>query len=338
MFMKLPAGKVPPKILEEVIFRNLGTERKEVIVGPSLGLDGAVIKIGSRFLVTSMDPITGAIERIGWEAININANDVATFGVQPAFFSSCILFPENSTEKTVETICRQINLGAKELDIAVIGGHSERTPKLRFPIVVGCCMGIAGEEGYVTTQGAKPGNLLILTKTVGMEGTAILASDRADQLGKELGKATLERARGFFKGISVVREALLAFKTGYVTAMHDPTEGGVAGGIHELADASRVGFRVYKDRMPIALETVKVCEFFKIDPLQLIASGSLLIAVEEPFGSKVVEVLGRNRITATVIGEVLSSPKNRYIVDQNGNAENLVRPSSDHLWRALEEE
>lgn len=335
--MKLPSGKVPPKVLEETVFRHLGARRREVVVGPSVGLDGAVIRIGSRFLVTSMDPITGAVERIGWEAVNINANDVATFGVQPAFFSSCILFPEDSTEKTVEIICRQIDLGAKELGIAVIGGHSETTPRLQFPIIVGCCMGIVGEEGYVTTQGAKSGNLLILTKTVGMEGTAILASDRCDQLGKELREVTLERARAFFKGISVVREALLAFKTGYVTAMHDPTEGGVAGGIHELADASNVGFRIYRDRMPIAPETVKVCEFFKVDPLQLIASGSLLIAVEAPFSSKVVEILGRNRIAATIIGEVLPSPKNRHIVDQKGNAEDLVKPSSDHLWRALEE-
>lgn len=336
--MKLPAGKVPSKVLEEVIFRHLGSERDEVIVGPSFGVDGAVVRIGGRFLVTSMDPITGALERIGWEAINVNANDVATFGVQPAFFSSCILLPENSTEKTVETICQQIDLGAKDLDIAVIGGHSEITPNLHFPIVIGCCMGIAGKEGYVTTKDAKPSNSLILTKSIGMEGTAILASDRDNQLRKELGKAALERARSFSMSISVVREALLAFKTGHVTAMHDPTECGVAGGLHELADASNVGFRIYEERMPIAQETKDICEFFGIDPLQLIASGSLLIAVEEPFSSKVIEVLDRNGISATVIGDVLPSSSSRLIVDQQGNAEELVRPSSDHLWRALKED
>ena len=138
--------------------------------------------------------------------------------------------------------------------------------------------------------------------------------------------------------ISIVREALLAFKTGHVTAMHDPTECGVAGGLHELADASNVGFRIYEERMPIAQETKDICEFFGIDPLQLIASGSLLIAVEEPFSSKVIEVLDRNGISATVIGDVLPSSSSRLIVDQQGNAEELVRPSSDHLWRALKED
>lgn len=334
-FMKLPSGKVPPKILKETVFKHLGMEREEVIVGPSLGLDGAVIKVGDSYIVTSMDPITGALEKIGWEAVNINANDVATFGVKPTFFSSCILLPEESTEKTVEAICKQIDSGAKDLDIAVIGGHSEMTPNLQFPIVIGCCMGVTTKGNYVTTQGAKPGNQLILTKSVGMEGTAILALEQSDMLMKELGSEILEKARNFSNYISIVQEALLAFETGYVTAMHDPTEGGFAGGIHELADASNVGFRIFKDRISIAEETMKICDFFQIDPMQLIASGSLLIVVEQGNDDKVVEVLTKNNISAVVIGEILSSRESRYLVDDKGNEEKLVRPKSDHLWRAL---
>ncbi|MDH5447752.1 MAG: AIR synthase family protein [Candidatus Bathyarchaeota archaeon] len=334
--MKLPAGKVPPKILEEIVFDHLGTKRKEVVVGPSYGLDGAVIEIGSRLLITSMDPITGALERIGWLAVNINANDVATFGVKPAFFSSCLLLPENVTEKTVETICRQIDFGAKKLGIAVTGGHSETTPNLPFPIVVGCCMGIAEKGHYVTARGAKAGNMLILTKSVGMEGTAILATDRHTQLARKIGKSMLKRAEGFFNHISVVKEAILAFETGCITAMHDPTEGGVAGGIHELADASNVGFKVYEEKLSITGETLKICQFFQIDPLQLIASGSLLIAVEKGSADKVVEVLEKNKIAAAVIGEFLPSPKKQLIVRRNGHVEELVRPVSDHLWLALE--
>ncbi len=333
--MKLPPGKVPPKILKKTVFKHLGIEREEVIVGPSIGLDGAVMKIGDHYIVTSMDPITGALKRIGWEAININANDVATFGVKPSFFSSCILLPEKSTEETVETICKQIDLGAKDLNIAVIGGHSETTPNLQFPIVVGCCMGITTKDNFVTTQGAKPGNQLILTKSVGMEGTAILALEQGDLLKEELGSKALEKARSFSNNISVVQEALLAFGTGYVTAMHDPTEGGFAGGIHELADASNVGFRIYKNRISIADETVKICDFFQIDPLQLIASGSLLIAVEKNCGSEVIDVLNKNNIDASVIGEILPSLKSRYLVDDEGNEERLVKPVSDHLWKAL---
>jgi hydrogenase expression/formation protein HypE len=333
--MKLPAGKIPPEILKGIIFRNLGTKRKEVTVGPSQGVDGAVIEVGDKSLVTSMDPITGALNRVGWLAVNVNANDVATFGVQPAFLSSCLLLPENMTEETVGTISRQIDMGAKELGIAVIGGHSETTPNLAFPIVVGCCMGLTERGHYVTSQGAQAGNILILTKSAGMEGTAILAADRHTQLTERIGRAELKKSEDFFKRISVVKEAILAFRTGHVRAMHDPTEGGVAGGIHELADASNVGFKIYGDKIPIATETLKVCEFFEIDPLQLTASGSLLIAVEKAFTDEVLKVLKNSGVAAAVVGELLASPEKRLLVQKDGEVEKLVRPVSDHLWAAL---
>jgi len=176
--MKLPYGKIPIDILKEVVFRNLGVKRSEVVLGPSAGIDGAVIDIADKSLVVSMDPITGAIERIGWLAVNINANDVATFGVAPAFFLSCILLPEGSDRKIVETISVQMDEVAKELGIAIVGGHCEVTPGLSNPIVVGCTIGITDKGNYVTAGGAKAGDKLILTKSVGIEVTAILASDR----------------------------------------------------------------------------------------------------------------------------------------------------------------
>ncbi len=305
-------------------------------MGPSYGLDGAVIEVGEKSLITSMDPITGALERIGWLAVNVNANDVATFGVQPTFFSSCLLLPENATEKTVETMCEQIDSAAKKLNIAVTGGHAEVTPNLPFPIVVGCCMGIAEKGCYVTARGAKAGNMLILTKSVGIEGTAILAADKHVQLAGKIETSTLKKAERLFSHISIVKEAILAFETGHVTAMHDPTEGGVAGGIHELADASKIGFRVYEGKMAISKESLRICKFFQIDPLQLIASGSLLIAVENGHEGNVVQVLEENQIAAAVIGELLPSPNKRLIVRGDGKVEELPRPVSDHLWLALE--
>ena len=170
---KLPFGKVPLDILKEVVFKNLGIKRDEVVLGPSAGFDGAVIDIGNKSLIVSMDPITGAIERIGWLAVNINANDVATFGVEPVFFFSCILLPEKADRKTVETICVQMNEAAKDLGMAIVGGHCEVTPGLVNPIVVGCAMGLTEKGNYVTAGGAKLGDKLILTKSAGIEGTAI---------------------------------------------------------------------------------------------------------------------------------------------------------------------
>jgi hydrogenase expression/formation protein HypE len=335
MDMKLPNGKVPKSILQEVVFSHLGTSRREVIVGPTFGVDGAVIRLGEKALITSMDPITGAIERIGWLAVNINANDVSTFGVEPAFFSSCLLLPDTSSEEAVMTICTQMDRAAKKLNVSITGGHSEVTPMLPFPIVVGCCIGVAANGCYVTSRDAKPGDLLILTKSAGIEGTAILAADRFDQLSRELSRSTLVRAQKFFDDISVVNEAILAFKTGCVTAMHDPTEGGVIGGIFEMAVASEVGFRVLEEAISIAEETREICRFFEIDPLQLIASGSLLIAAKRECANELLTALRKDGVGASTIGEFLPSTAEREIVRYDGRVEKLIAPSCDHLWVAL---
>lgn len=336
--MRLPKGKIPPDILSEVVFKQLGEERADIILGPSLGEDGALVRVGDKVLVSAMDPITGAIEHIGWLAVNINANDIATFGVRPIFFSSCILLPENSGKDVVKTICSQMHSAAKKLGIAIIGGHAELTPELPRPIVVGSCMGITESGRYVTSGGSKPDDLLVLTKGAGVEGTAILAEEKRDLLIGKLGEPLVRSAESFYSQISVVKEAILAFQTGGVTAMHDPTEGGVAGGIHELADAAGLGFRIYEEKIAIEPETHKICDLFEIDPLQLIGSGALLISVNPDRTDEVVENISATGIKASVIGRFSRNPDKRVLIDEDGSKTNLVRPISDHLWSALEKD
>ena len=336
--MKLPPGKIPVEILKEVVFKNLGVERGEVVLGPTAGVDGAVLDVGNKNAIVSMDPITGAVERIGWEAININANDVATFGVEPAFFFSCLLLPENADSKIVETISTQINAAAKELGIAIVGGHCESTPGLTNPIMVGCIMGLTEKGKYVTAAGAKAGDKLILTKSAGIEGTAILASDREEQLKKVFTRAMLESAKHFYSQISVVKDALTAFKTGGVHAMHDPTEGGILNGIHEMADAANLGVQVFDDKITVEPETAKICRYYEIDPLQLISSGALLIASEPEAANKIIDALSQERIFAEVIGEFTPNAHKRTLIHKDDTPEMLQRPVSDHLWIALAHE
>jgi hydrogenase expression/formation protein HypE len=333
--MKLPPGKIPIEILKEVVFKNLGANRKEVVLGPSAGVDGAVLDCGSKNAIVSMDPITGAVERIGWEAININANDVATFGVEPAFFFSCIMLPENVDSKIVETISAQMHNAAKDLGIAIVGGHCESTPGLANPIVVGCIMGLTEKGQYVTAAGAKAGDKLILTKSAGIEGTAILATDREAQLSKTFNSTLLETAKGFYNQISIVRDALIAYRSGGVHAMHDPTEGGILNGIHEMADAAGLGVRVIEEKITVEPETTKICRFYEIDPLQLISSGALLIAAEPQAANKIVDNLCREHIYADVIGEFSLNPNKRMLIHKDDSAEILPKPISDHLWIAL---
>jgi hydrogenase maturation factor len=203
------------------------------------------------------------------------------------------------------------------------------------PIVVGCIMGITEKGNYVTAGGARPGDKLIMTKSAGIEGTAILASDREKQLKKLLNVTMLKSAKRFYERISIVKDAITAFKTRGVHAMHDPTEGGIAGALHEMADASDVGVRIFRERIRVEPETAKICKLLQIDPLQLIASGSLLISAEPGFAEEIVKTLKKNKIHAEVIGESVSSPEKRLIVDENGKTEKLPRPVTDQLWQAL---
>ncbi len=333
--MKLPPGKIPVEILKEIVFKNLGAERSEVILGPAAGLDGAVLDVGSKNAIVSMDPITGAVERIGWEAVNVNANDVATFGVEPAFLFSCLMLPENADSEIVQNIATQMNAAAKELGIAIVGGHCESTPGLTNPIVVGCIMGLTEKGKYVTAAGAKSGDKLILTKSAGIEGTAILAFDRADQLKKVLNPSLLYNARNFYNQISVVKDALTAYKAGGVHAMHDPTEGGILNGIHELADAAGLGVKVFEDKIAVEPETAKICRFYEIDPLQLMGSGALLISAEPETAPKILDALSQAHIVAEEIGEFNPSPQKRILILKNELSKMLPRPVSDHLWIAL---
>jgi len=333
--MKLPPGKIPVDILTEVVFKNLGVERQEVTVGPSAGIDGAVLDLADKSLVVSMDPITGAVERIGWLAVNVNANDVATFGVEPAFLFSCIMLPENAERKLVDAISAQMNAAAKDLGIAIVGGHCESTPGLINPIVVGCMMGLTEKGRYVTAGGATSGDKLILTKSAGIEGTAILATDRERALKKTMSNTMLQAAKNFYSQISVVKDALTACKTGGVHAMHDPTEGGVAGGIHEMASASNLGVKVFKEKIMVESETAKICRYFGVDPLQLIGSGALLIAVEPEKTSEIIENLRKEKIYAAEIGEFGSNVNKRLLVKKDDSVQDLPRPLSDHLWLAL---
>jgi len=146
---------------------------------------------------------------------------------------------------------------------------------------------------------------------------------------------TLQNAKEFYNQISVVKDAITAFQTGGVNAMHDPTEGGIAGGIHEMADASNLGVKVFEEGIQVQPETLKICDFFKIDPLQLISSGALLISAKPESAEKIIKRLKMEKIPAFVIGEFLENPRKRLLLRKDGKTQNLPRPVTDHLWIAL---
>ncbi len=329
------SGKVPPETLEKHVFPYLGSGDSDIIHGPGIGRDAALIRIGRQVVVATTDPITGTVHKIGSYVIHICANDVATFGIRPRWFLATILLPEKANTQVLEDIMASMHTTAKTLNVAIIGGHTEVTPGLGRPIIIGFMLGIAEDEKYVTSANAQPDNSLILTKGVAIEGTAILASERANDLRQKLAENVIERAQLFIKQLSVVPEAILAMKTGAVTAMHDPTEGGVANGIHEMADASGVGFIVDRGALMIHEETRHICQALEIDPLNLIASGAMLIAVDRTKANSVIDVLQKAGISATTIGRLVGDPKIRNIIEPDGSIHPLPQPTEDALWNAL---
>ncbi len=275
----LTLGKLPVELLTRCITQR-GVSDAAVVIGPRFGEDCAVIDLGEQYLITKTDPITFATEEIGWYAVHVNANDIATMGARPRWFQACLLFPPQTTEAIVQRVFQQIDAAARELDIAVTGGHTEVTSAVNHIVVVGDMHGIVEKDRLVTSSGARPGDLIIMTKTAGLEGTSILAAEKSAELRPHLAESLRQEALRLLHnpGISVVKEALLAAAHG-ATAMHDPTEGGIAMGLHELATASEVGMKLTIDAIPILPVTQIICGVFGLNPLGLISSGALLLTI-----------------------------------------------------------
>jgi hydrogenase expression/formation protein HypE len=329
--LRLSLGKLPPEVMKRYLFGMTGARSEKVIVEPSLGLDFGVVRVGGvkakgRYLIVSSDPITGVSERAGWYAVNVSANDVATSGNRPQFMQSIILLPEDASEQDVRVLSAEMHQTAKGLGIAIVGGHTELSPGLHRPIVVTTAFATA--DSYVTAAGAKEGDTLMMTKTAGVEGTAIIGTD--PRFNKGLDRATVNAARGYFGRFSVVEEAVGAYRTGVVHAMHDCTEGGVLGALYEMGTASGLGLKVAERDIPVSKETRAICSALGVDPLKLISSGTLLLAVEHGEEDRAMRAISSAGSTAAVIGRFTKAK----VTLRRGRSELLVTTAPrDEIWR-----
>jgi hydrogenase expression/formation protein HypE len=335
----LPVGKLPPQLLARLLGRNLPSDPR-VIVGPRVGEDAAVLDMGDRYLVATADPITFATDEAGWYALHVNANDLAVRGARPLWFLATVLLPEGgATETSVERLFAEIGEGCAELGVALIGGHTEVTAGLPRPIVSGCMLGEVAKDRLVTTGGAQPGDALLLTKGVPLEGAAIIARECAAEAERRgVAADVVKRARDFLRrpGISVVPEARLACDAGRVHAMHDPTEGGLATACWELAQAGDVGLRVDRERIPVLPEGRALCEAFGLDPLGTIASGALLLAVAADDAARVAAACRGAGIDCAEIGRVTEASKGVSLATA-GHARPMPTFHQDEITRIFSE-
>jgi thiamin-phosphate kinase len=326
-------GKIPNDVLKSIVFRFMGVQNPHVISGPAVGEDAAVVDYQGRLVVVKSDPITGAEKNAGWLVVNVNANDIAVRGAKPVFYLSTIIMPENLTLNVLEDICRGIDSAARELGVTVVGGHTEVTSAVSRPVLCGTMLGEPSPKGTILSSGAKVGDTILVTKSIGLEGTAILASDRYKELRGTLDDKLLKRAQGFLKRISVVKEALVAAETGYVKCMKDPTEGGLLQALNEIAEASKAGYSVDEELVPIEPETKKICETLHVDPLRLISSGMLIVTAPYEYEERTIAAIREVGIQAVKVGVVTDRGRNvRRISGKMEAVEDFV---GEELWRAL---
>lgn len=330
---RLPVGKIPHDLLAELL-AGLPAADPRVVLGPQVGEDAAVIALADRYLVAKTDPITFATDEIGWYAVQVCANDIATTGAAPLWFMATLLLPdEQATADLARAIFVQIGAACRDLGVVVVGGHTEVTYGLSRPIVVGCMLGEVAPERLVRTGGARPGDLILLTKGAPVEAAAIIAREKRRELADHFSEAFLDRAAAFLHtpGISVVRDAAVAMGVGGVTSMHDPTEGGVVTALWEMAEASQCGVQVsfYGEAMPWLPEAAALCRFFGLDPACAIASGALLLTVSPEYLFPMLDAYARAGIPVYHLGRMTAGPIAVCEVTRGA----LARPLVDEIAR-----
>ena len=333
--MKL--GKVSPDILAGLL-DQVDIQDPRVLLGPRLGEDAALIDYGERVLVAKTDPITFATDLIGWYVVQVNANDVACTGAQPRWFMATLLLPQTYTPTEITSLFKQITNACDALGVTLVGGHSEVTRDLDQPIVVGCMLGEAEKGKIVNTSGAQVGDSIVLTKGISLEGSALLARDRPQDLRRAgVEQTCIAEASEFLfsPGISVVKDAEIACSTAAIHSMHDPTEGGLATGLQEVAKAAEVGMLIEKGLVPVVPQCSAICAALNLDPLGLLASGCLIITLSPQETPRLLAALEKSGISAWEIGKVTTASAG-VLLKEDGKSYPMPTFERDELARYFE--
>ncbi|MDI3281264.1 MAG: isochorismatase family protein [Bacillota bacterium] len=332
-------GKVSDEFFRRHILPHLGASSPLLEVKPQMGVDAAVLRVGEQYLVVAEDPIFPApglpLESFGWFTVHIGASDVAVLGVKPQFLSYSLLLPPGTPEEDVAAIVRSISAACRELDIAIVGGHTGYYPAVTVPTIGGVTV-FALADRVISPAGARPGDRLLLTKGAAVEAAGLLAAVFGEEMRQAgISEETVCEAAAQVYQMSVVKDALTAAAAGGVHAMHDATEGGVLRGVYEMAEAAGLGVRLDLARVPISPATAATCRYFGIDPLAAISEGTLVLAVAPESVADVLSALRRAKITAAEVGVFLPAAEGKVVVRADGSSAPLFPPEVDPFWEVF---
>lgn len=324
-------GKIPESVLRRSVLRQLHNRRDEVLMGAGVGEDCAALKLaGDEILVMSTDPITGTGKDMGELAILVTANDLASSGAEPIGVMLTILLPVGTEEAVLKQMMKEAEAACEKYNMQVLGGHTEISAAVNRPLVSVTGVGKAKKGTLISTAGVRPGMDIVVSKWIGIEGTAILAKEKEKELLSKYSTTFIERAKDLDAYISVLSEAAVAVRSG-VSAMHDVTEGGIFGALWEMAEASGVGLEIDLKKIPVRQETVEICEFFGLNPYELISSGCMLMAAAD--GNLLVHELEKAGIPASVIGKATDG--NDRVLYNEEEKRFLEPPKPDELYKVV---
>jgi len=310
----MKAGKLKESMLKRSILKQLHKRREDVMIAPAVGGDyGAVVATEDLAVVLSSEPVTLTKEAIGSSAIMAACNDIACSGAMPKAVSVTILLPTASNEEELRTLMKDLDVACEVCDVDIVSGHTEVSRSVKEPLIVVTAMGTVLKKDMVHSSAVRPGMDIVATKWVGLEGTAILAREKEEELRSRYAQPFIDIAKTFGRFMSILPEAAVAVQSG-ASAMHDASEGGIFGALWELAESAGVGLEIDLKKIPIRQETIEICEYFDLNPYKLLSGGSLLIATED--GNGLVMELEKAGIPAVIIGKATDS-KDRVLINED---------------------
>jgi hydrogenase maturation factor len=335
-------GKIDKRFFDRIIAPRLGAHRSEVVVGPRMGVDVGIVKLpGGHIFAMTTDPLSVipslGLEDSAWLSVHLLASDLATTGLAPAYAAVDLNLPPHMSAQDFQIYWEALHREFARLDIAVVTGHTGRYVGCDYTIVgAGTLFAVGPQDRYVTASMAQPGDRLLITKGAAIATTGLLARVFPKTVQERFGTESLARAQGFFRKFSVVEDALTAVQAGFhshgVRAMHDATEGGVLGGLLELAEGSHCGLCIEQRAIPVAEETRKICALFEIDPYWALSEGTLILAVPPGRVEAVRKILEQEKIAVAQVGELLSAEEGHWLMTLDGTKKELVHPGQDPYW------
>lgn len=333
----MKSGKLTNDMLSKMVLSQIEPIREDVLIRPAVGEDCTAVAFGDLACVMTTDPITGSNSHLGRLAVHVCVNDIASSGAKPVGLMLTLLCPEGTEPETIQQILKEANASATEIGVEILGGHTEITSSVNKMILSATAIGKIETHKLIRTSGANPGDYIYITKYAGLEGTAIIATDKRKDLLELFSNKELGQAEGLIGSISVLKEGLIGSEVG-VTAMHDATEGGVLGAIYELCEAGGVGCSVQMEKFNVLEITQKICDHFHLDPLKLIASGSMVMTVSPDRAGLLESRLSEEGIEFSKVGKITNGP-DKKIIYGDASVEEVFElidpPESDELYKVI---